>query len=131
MDILDFITVMVIGLAAGYITRSLLLEEKESHEGFMATWRWKVVFRNDDGDHIQRFALPDIIRFLFGAYTKRGNIFFVHSSRSEVFTCSFCLSFWVCLAIVLFSIAFFDISVLKSLIYIFASASISRWVAQH
>lgn len=97
MDILS--TVLVAGLACGYLVRILLLEKKISHEGPFVFPNTFVLFR-DGSSHIQRFTLFDAIRFLCGAYVRVPEMASqrVYTLRdhwiAELWTCPLCFSFW-------------------------------------
>lgn len=127
------ILILICGLASGYLTRSLLLEKKESHEGlFLSKGRWVRFPPDEDGEiHQQRFALPDFIRLIFLAYTVKRPYFYVHERRSQVWSCPFCLSFWASTFIVSIIIMGGDLDYQYALVYFFASATIARWVAEN
>lgn len=82
----------------GYIVRALLLEEKTSHEGPFLFKNLHILFPATN--HIQRAGLFDVIRRLGGAYRRDPdvlNAWVVDENRSQVWTCPFCLSFWLSL----------------------------------
>lgn len=88
----------LLGLACGYITRCLLLEQRDSHVG---PFRIKGSFVKFDDGHLQPAALFDVIRMVAGVYRieKVGlqQVLHVIPEAAERFTCPFCLSFWVAL----------------------------------
>jgi hypothetical protein len=96
MDFLGYI--LIAGIACAYLIRVLLLEQKVSHEGPFVLKETFVLFQ--DTKHVQRFALFDIIRLVFGAYKRVPEMTAqrVYTLRNfwiaEVWTCPVCLSFW-------------------------------------
>lgn len=121
--------ILLLGLAAGYITKSLVLEEKDTHVG---PFQLKATFISfPDTGHIQQACLFDIIRFMFGAYYKAEEqnefqrVYEVHPIRSERFTCPFCLSFWVALFFSIPAMFFFQINPLLFPVVHFSVATLS------
>jgi len=109
MDFLGYI--LIAGLACAYLIRVLLLEEKVSHEGPFVLKETFVLFQGSK--HVQRFALFDIIRFIFGAYKRVPEMTAqrVYTLRdfwiAEVWTCPICLSFWAAFPLTLVFIPLF------------------------
>jgi len=109
-----FVTAIFLGIACSYVTKCLLLEPKDGHEGPFKLKKIFILFPGEfsDDDHIQQATLFDLIRYLFGVYTRSEEsndfqtIWVVHPERSERFTCPFCLSFWVA---TLFTLAFWSV----------------------
>lgn len=89
-----FVLVLMLGASATYLLRSMYLMERDSHEGpFRSRIRY---VRFPDTGHVQHVALFDWIRRLAGAYEVKGYQWTVREgdTRSERFTCPYCLSFW-------------------------------------
>ena len=96
------INLVILGLATGYLVRSLLLMERSSHEGPFKLPKRYVVF--PDSGHVQKVAIFDVIRRLFGVYEvvsySDGNYYWkVKANSAERWTCPFCLAFWVSLPV--------------------------------
>lgn len=103
---LDWLTFLIrslfLGFPCAYLVGAFLLKRKSSHEGPFATPLKVVYFEAEQwGDdqlpaHTQRVALFDWIRRFFGVYRVEGRVWKVRDDwRSEVWTCPFCLSFWM------------------------------------
>lgn len=126
---MDFEIILILGLAAGYITKCLLLEEKDSHVGPFPLKSTFIEF--PDSGHIQTAAFFDIIRNLFGVYVEvePGNehqtIWEVQPERSERFTCPFCLSFWVSILFTLGFMIHYDPNILFVIPLHFSLSTIS------
>lgn len=88
---------LIAALALAYLVRVMLLVEKEDHEGPWPSNDQKVYFA--DSEHIQRVALFDRLRRLFGVYKVTDDIWTVYGPRAEMWTCPVCLSFWLSLPI--------------------------------
>ena len=83
--------------AGAYLTRVLLLSEEETSAGpLIFGRRWSVFFEESGKTRV--FGLFDALRFLFGAYVRRGNVFSLRFAASDVWRCHWCLSFWLSLA---------------------------------
>lgn len=111
--LLEQITIcLLLGIPATYVLHALLLQEKDSHEGpFPLNKNRFVIFKYDrtrDEWHYQRVALFDVIRRVFGAYDVEKEelsggtavenwIVKEGSALGQVWTCPFCLSFWISL----------------------------------
>mgnify|MGYP005847519507 CR=1 FL=1 len=124
MDTPDVILhILIMGVAATYPLKCLILEPKTSHEGPFKSKSKHVYFR--DEEHTQAVALFDWFRRLFGVYKVEGDIWRVVHNRYEYFSCPFCLSFWVAF---LFSVPYTLITeqYLWSVVTHFAIAIISR-----
>lgn len=97
-SILDvFLAVIICGVAAAYPLRSLILIERDDHEG---PFRSKTLFvRFPSTGHVQRVALFDWIRRLTGVYEVTGVEWVVREGTTQVerITCPFCLSWWASL----------------------------------
>lgn len=126
---MDFEIILLLGLAAAYVTKCLVLEEKHSHVGPFQIKNTFILF--PESGHLQEAALFDRIRKLFGVYEKADEstdfqtVWAVHPVKSERFTCPFCLSFWTA---ALFSIPFiwlFQINPILLPVVHFAIASLS------
>jgi len=123
LRMLDFlISSLILGIPMAYILRALILEEKVSHEGpfrspsktvvfYVYEWRYndgsKMIIKRlpePEESHRQKVAMFDWIRRLFGVYEIVGNEWKVRDHwLTELWTCPFCLSFWVSF---LFSVPF-------------------------
>jgi len=100
---MDFATVLItsilLGVAATYPLRALILEQKERyHEGPFASEKRHVYFAEDG--YVQRVALFDWIRRAAGVYRVEKNpdgseLWVVVEDKAARFTCTFCLSWWV------------------------------------
>ena len=107
-----------------YLTKILLLEPKDSHEGpFIQVGKHVIFPMPDHRVHVQRFSLFDQIRYWCGAYFRDGHKFFVRNDwRTELWTCPFCLSLWLAF---LFTIPFIftaQPNVIEAMYYHFAIA---------
>jgi hypothetical protein len=121
---------LVVTLALAYIVKVMLLEEKEDHEGPWPSAVKKVYFQK--AEHIQRVALFDYIRRIFGAYHVSGDLWTVNEGRAEVWTCPTCLSFWLAMPfsfILFLSEPFWQSGFV--LILPFALASLSRLIIRY
>lgn len=93
------ITAVLLGVAATYPLRALILEPKERyHEGPFASEKRHVYFKSEE--YVQRVALFDWVRRLFGVYRVEKNpdgseLWVVVEDKAARFTCPFCLSWWV------------------------------------
>jgi len=124
-----------VGLGLSYIVDTLLLRQRETHEGPFPVESKCVVFTGKIGEdsgkpHFQRFALFDRIRNLFGIYDveQMGDeqLFYVKedSWKTEIFTCPKCLSMWAAFA---FSIPYFlsTRNLWKTIIFHFGISGVS------
>lgn len=83
-----------LSLLVFYVTRSLMFTEKVSHYGPFSSSK-KFVTRVKNNYH-QPVTLFDWIRRLsFNPYEVNGDLWVIQEKRLEVWTCPFCLSFWV------------------------------------
>lgn len=93
------LTGYLLGFPAAYMLNALLLEKKDSHEGPFKSASLQVVWPAGylgEAQHAQQVALFDWVRRLCGAYSVKGNMWVVKiGPLGELWTCSFCLSFWV------------------------------------
>lgn len=91
------LAILILGAAASYFLKCMLLEEKTNHEGPFPSKHQIVLFSDPEDGHAQRVALFDRIRRLFGVYRVEGTVWYVIENPggfTEAFTCFFCLSFW-------------------------------------
>lgn len=120
----------VAAFALAYLVKVLMLEEKEDHEGPWPALFGRVYF--PESEHLQRVALFDRIRRIFGVYIIEDNLWTVNEARAELWTCPVCLSFWVALpisALLLLSEPFWQSPFL--LILPFALSSASRLIVKY
>lgn len=87
-------------LAVYYVTRFMLLYERDSHEGPFINPEKFVVFlkENENGhfSHFQKFGLWDRIRHLAGVTQQEGDLFYVKDTwKTDLFTCPHCLNWWI------------------------------------
>ena len=88
---------LVFGAPASYFMKCMILEPKEDHFGFLKSSKSVVVFA--ESGHEQPVVFWDHIRRIFGAYVIYDSapdkwIVEVNRTKTERFTCPFCLSFW-------------------------------------
>lgn len=85
-----------------YVTRALVFEHKPSHQGPWPSEHKRVqrVFEDAEGKTMT-YSYPvnffDYVRRFFGLYKVGKEFWLVREERLEVWTCTFCLSFWVAL----------------------------------
>lgn len=80
-----------------YLTRSLLFAEKVDHFGpFPSATKFLTIL---ESHYHQPVTLFDWVRRFtpFNPYQVSGNLWIVNKRKMEVWTCPFCLSFWVAL----------------------------------
>lgn len=103
MDLI--LTILIITIANAYIVQYLLLVKKDSHFGYLSSSTKVVKFpevRQEIADqvsattpeHKQPVTPIDWLRRLFNAYDVQGNEWVV-TDNADVWTCPFCLSFWI------------------------------------
>lgn len=98
-----FASALLLGVGAEYVLRSLMLMEKDSHEGPFPSDKEVRYVRFESTGHMQKVALFDWIRRLFRVYLieERFGVeeWVVVDERAAVqrFTCPHCLSWWTSL----------------------------------
>ena len=109
--------VFMLGIGAAYPTRALLLMERDSHEGPFRIPNWSVRFPSTG--HTQHVALFDVFRYPFGIYRVNEAMgtwdVRENANITELFTCQFCLGFWVCVPFTFFFCAHFGLTRLELL----------------
>lgn len=126
---MDIEIVLLLSLACAYVTKCLVLEEKDTHVGPFKLKSTFILFPQTG--HIQEAALFDRIRYLGGAYyTEKVRDDFqttwnVDPESSQRFTCPFCLSFWIALLFSIPYIFFYQINPILLPVIHFSIASLS------
>ena len=84
-----------LSLLVFYLTRMLLFVERDNHFGPLPSAK-KFLTRIVDNYH-QPVTLFDWIRRFtpFNPYEVKGDLWIVNERKMEVWTCPFCLSFWI------------------------------------
>lgn len=98
------IAILIASTATAYITQYLLLVKRDSHFGYLSSRSKVVKFPaieiKGDGynelrpEHTQPVMWIDYVRRIFRAFKIEEGTWIV-TSHADVWTCSFCLSFWI------------------------------------